>query len=52
MSILKGKNLLYLKICSKKKLGYLAFEYSGHGKSSGNLQKEILPNGLMTPKKL
>ena len=29
----KPKN--FLKYCKKKKLGFLAIEYSGHGKSSG-----------------
>ena len=30
----KPKN--FLKYCKKRKLGFLAIEYSGHGKSSGN----------------
>ena len=32
--ILRGKNLKLLKNMQKKKLGFLAIEYSGHGKSS------------------
>ena len=30
-----GKPKAFLKFAKKKKLGFLAFEYSGHGKSSG-----------------
>jgi hypothetical protein len=33
----KPKN--FLKYCKKKKLGFLAIEYSGHGKSSGKFIK-------------
>ena len=33
----KPKN--FLKYCKKKKLGFLAIEYSGHGKSSGKFTK-------------
>ena len=36
MSDLEGeKPLNFQKFCKKKKLGFLAIEYSGHGKSSG-----------------
>ena len=33
----KPKN--FLKYCKKRKLGFLAIEYSGHGKSSGEFTK-------------
>tara|TARA_B100001173_G_scaffold33176_1_gene25808 strand:+ start:40 stop:789 length:750 start_codon:yes stop_codon:yes gene_type:complete len=33
----KPKN--FLKYCKERKLGFLAIEYSGHGKSSGNFTK-------------
>ena len=33
----KPKN--FLKYCRKRKLGFLAIEYSGHGKSSGDFKK-------------
>ena len=33
--ILKGKNQDLIKYAKKNKLGFLALEYSGHGKSSG-----------------
>ena len=33
----KPKN--FLKYCKKRKLGFLAIEYSGHGKSSGKFTK-------------
>ena len=47
MSDLRGKKpKAFLKFAKKNKLGFLAIEYSGHGKSSGNLQMEILVNGL------
>ena len=37
MSDLDGKKpKAFLKFAIKKKLGFLALEYSGHGKSSGN----------------
>ena len=36
MSDIEGeKPLNFQKFCKKKKLGFLAIEYSGHGKSSG-----------------
>ena len=36
MSDLEGKKTKhFFKICYKKKIGFLALEYSGHGKSSG-----------------
>lgn len=38
MSDLKGKKIQVLaKLCAKQKVSFLAFEYSGHGKSSGQL---------------
>jgi len=38
MSDLKGKKIQVLaKFCTKQKVSFLAFEYSGHGKSSGQL---------------
>ena len=33
--ILRGKNLDHFLNFQKKNLGFLALEYSGHGKSSG-----------------
>ena len=37
MSNLEGeKPKKILKLCNRKKIGFLALEYSGHGKSSGN----------------
>ena len=38
MSDLMGKKIQVLaKLCAKQKVSFLAFEYSGHGKSSGQL---------------
>ena len=38
MSDLTGKKIQVLaKLCAKQKVAFLAFEYSGHGKSSGQL---------------
>ncbi|MDC0216385.1 hypothetical protein OAJ75_04765 [Candidatus Pelagibacter sp.] len=40
MSDLEGnKPKAFLKYCKEKKLGFLAIEYSGHGKSTGNFVK-------------
>ena len=40
MSDLEGeKPLNFQKFCKKKKLGFLAIEYSGHGKSSGKFTR-------------
>ena len=40
MSDLEGeKPRTFLKTCKKKKIGFLAVEYSGHGKSSGKFTK-------------
>ena len=40
MSDLEGeKPKKLLKFCNSKKLGFLAMEYSGHGKSSGKFTK-------------
>ena len=36
MSDIEGeKPLAFQKFCKRKKIGFLTFEYSGHGKSSG-----------------
>ena len=36
MSDISGKKVIFLKkLCKKNKINFLAFEYSGHGKSSG-----------------
>ena len=40
MSDLEGeKPKKILKFCNSKKIGFLAIEYSGHGKSSGKFTK-------------
>ena len=40
MSDIEGeKPLTFQKFCKSKKIGFLTFEYSGHGKSSGNFTK-------------
>ncbi len=40
MSDIEGdKPINFLKYCKKRKLGFLAIEYSGHGKSSGKFTK-------------
>ena len=40
MSDIEGKKpQSLLKFAKKNKLGFLSFEYSGHGKSSGNFTK-------------
>jgi hypothetical protein len=46
MSDITGeKPSTFRKYCRKKKIGFLTFEYSGHGKSSENLLKETYQNG-------
>ena len=46
MSDIEGKKPQTLKnFAVKNKLGFLTLEYSGHGKSSENLQEEIFPLG-------
>ena len=41
MSDIEGKNqILFVHLLIKTKLGFLAIEYSGHGKSQENLLKE------------
>ena len=46
MSDIEGeKPQTILKFAKKNKLGFLALEYSGHGKSQENLPREILLNG-------
>ena len=37
--ILSGETTSFKKYATKKKLGFLALEYSGHGKSSGEFTK-------------
>ena len=40
MSDIEGdKPINFLKYCKKRKLGFLAIEYSGHGKSSGKFTR-------------
>ena len=34
------------RFCKKRNLNFLKFEYSGHGKSSGNLWMVIFQSGL------
>ena len=47
-SDLTGKKPNYLmKQCKKRKVGFMALEYSGHGKSMVNLKQEPLLVGLM-----
>ena len=36
---MREKTSNFFKICHKKKIGFLSFEYSGHGKSSGVFTK-------------
>ena len=46
MSDIEGeKPTAIFKYAKKNKLGFLALEYSGHGKSSGKFTMEILANG-------
>lgn len=41
MSDITGKKVRFLKsFCKKKKINFLAFDYSGHGKSSGNFENQ------------
>ena len=45
MSDLNGeKPKTFKKYCKKRKLGFLAIEYSGHGKSSGKFTKGNVTN--------
>lgn len=40
MSDITGKKINFLlKFCDKFKIGFLSYEYSGHGKSSGNFEE-------------
>ena len=39
MSDVEERNLKLLSFCKKNKIGFLAVEYSGHGKSSGEFTK-------------
>ena len=64
MSDIKGKKpSAFRKFCKKKKIGFLTFEYSGHGKSSGkftegniskwtNDAKRIIKTKIKSKKKL
>ena len=48
MSDIDGKKpQAFKKYAVKNKLGFLAIEYSGHGKSSGKFTKGNITNGLM-----
>ena len=48
MSDLEGdKPKNFLNFCKNKNLSFLGMEYSGHGKSSVNLLKEIFQNGVV-----
>ena len=41
------------KFCKRKKLNFLKFEYSGHGKSEGKfIEGNLSQNGLMKLKQL
>ena len=64
MSDIKGKKpSAFRKFCRKKKIGFLTFEYSGHGKSSGKFiegniskwtddAKRIIKTNIKSKKKL
>ena len=48
MSDVEGeKPKTFLSFCKENKIGFLAVEYSGHGKSSGEFTRGILANGLV-----
>ena len=51
MSDIEGTKPQSFRRFAKKKLGFLAMEYSGHGKSSESLLVVILVPGLMMQKK-
>ena len=47
MSNIEGKKpLVFLKFAKKNNLGFLAIEYSGHGKSSGKFTNGNITNGV------
>ena len=51
MSDIEGKKpQTLLSFAKKNKLGFVALEYSGHGKSSGEFTKGNMTPGLMTQK--
>ena len=53
MSNLEGKKpKTFLNFAKRNKMGFLALEYSGHGKSRENLQMVIFQNGLKKQLKL
>ena len=53
MSDLEGKKpRAFQKYCKKKKLGFLALEYSGHGKSSGKFIKGNISQWTIEIKKI
>ena len=52
MSDIEGeKPLTFERFCKKKKIGFLTFEYSGHGKSSGKLTDGNISKWTMDAKK-
>ena len=53
MSDIEGeKPLTFERFCKKKKIGFLTFEYSGHGKSSGKLTDGNISKWTMDAKKI
>jgi esterase/lipase len=47
MSDISGKKVIFLKnLCTKNKINFLAFEYSGHGKSSGIFEERGIDNWI------
>ena len=46
----KPKN--FLRYCKSKKIGFLTFEYSGHGKSSGEFTKGNISKWTYETKKI
>ena len=53
MSDITGeKPSTFRKFCRKKKIGFLAFEYSGHGKSSGEFTSSNISKWTNDAKKL
>ena len=53
MSDIEGeKPLTFERFCKKKKIGFLTFEYSGHGKSSGKFTDGNISKWTMDAKKI
>ena len=53
MSDITGKKpSIFRKFCRKKKIGFLTFEYSGHGKSSGRFVEENISRWSNDAKRL